>query len=32
MKPYTLLYGPERRLGMFVHWGLYARLNTTNKP
>lgn len=24
MKPYTLLYGPERRLGMFVHWGLYA--------
>ena len=24
MEPYKLLYGPDRRFGMFIHWGIYA--------
>ncbi|MBQ7916711.1 MAG: alpha-L-fucosidase [Firmicutes bacterium] len=24
MNAYKLLYGPQRRFGMFIHWGLYA--------
>ena len=24
MEPYQLLYGEDRRFGMFIHWGIYA--------
>ena len=24
MEPYRLLYGKDRRFGLFIHWGLYA--------
>ena len=24
MEPYKLLYGKDRRFGLFIHWGLYA--------